>query len=347
MSLDSTVAGSIATPVVTDSSDPAYNTVYGNMELTFVPPSCGIPALNQLTLDFTCVDYYGLSLYLNLFTLNPLPGLPQNRPSGIYQSRHYVLCTMQKTLATAFPAALSQWEGLVLKNLSKILRVASPGYSMSHTGGTFDPNYFDNAPAYGFSWRNDVWNGSYYATGQHDLIIQTLDGTTFTGNTSLGSFTFTGTSGPGMGEVITIPWTNTAPSTSTAIFNVEAAFPGMSGGTPGHQTEITEYLSSSIAAGLIPGKVSTLTPLSFPQSTIDLYYTPNSNLNNPGPTTGPWYDLYSLGLQINQSITGNAVYSYAYDDYLYKNASFNVAPSQAAIDNTTYITVFIGSYSDN
>jgi hypothetical protein len=347
LTLYSGAVGSIAAPVVTDPSDSAYNTVYGAMELTFLPPSCGSPVLNQLTIDFTCVDFYGLSLYLNLHTDNPAPGLPKDRPSGIFQSRHYTLCSMQKILATAFPATLSQWEGLVLKNNGKTLRIASPGYSMSHTGGTFDINYFDNAPAYGFSWKNDVWDGTYYASGQHDLLLTTNDGTVFKGNTSGGNFVFTATSGPGVGTTITVPWLNSGtPTTSTALFNVEASFPGMVGGGS-YQAEFTKILSSSIVAGLVPGKVSTLPNNGYPQSIIDIYYTPNTNLNNPGPTTGPWYDLYSLALQANQTVTENAVYTYPYDDYLYSQASFNVAPSQAVFDITTYVTVVLGPYSDN
>ena len=243
---------------------------------------------------------------------------------------------------------------------------------MSHTGGTFDTNYFDNAAAYGYSWRNDIWNGSYYASGQNNLTITTTDGTVYTGNTSAGNFVFTATVS-GNPEVITIPWydvpTGGPFTTSTAIFNVAAYFPGMTysyngsspcvingtscpaGGAPAgaatRATQITQYLSSAIITGLIPGKVSSLTSAGLSPSVINTYYTTNNNLTPPGSTTGPWFDLYSLGMLFNYNLTGNAVYTYAYDDYLYAQGPFEVAPSQATTDNTTYVTVVLGPYSDN
>jgi len=363
-------ANSIAIPIASDPGDTNYLTVYGGMELTFFPPNCpqGNP-LNQLTVDFTCVDYYGLSIYFNLFTQNPAPGLPQNRPSGIYQSREHTLCELKNTLMTASSAAASQWNDLVLTGGGKTLRVLSPGYSMSHTGGTFDPNYFDNSAAYGFSWAQDVWTGSnpYYATTP--LTIVTNDGTRYNGHIMSGNFVFNASTT----EQFSIPWSNVpvAPlnfTTSTAIFNVANYFPGMTYSLNGsapcvvgaggcdvpadaqtRATEITQYLSASIAAGLIPGKVNKLVPAGFPPSVMNSYYRQNPNLNPPGSTTGPWFDLYSLGILGNASVTGNAVYTYAYDDYLYSQASVSaqVAPSQAVIDNTTYITIFLGPYSDN
>lgn len=359
---------SIAVPVPTDPNDPSYATVYGSMEISFFPPDCS-PALNQLTIDFSCVDFYGLSIYMNLHTNSPAPGLPVDRPSGIYQSRHYTLCNLKRTLASASSAARSQWESLIIKSGSKILRVASPGYAMSHAGGTFDPNYFDNAAAYGFSWRDDVWNGPFYTS--NNLTLTTTDGTGYTGNTTGSApnkvFTFTATSGPGqaMNEVVQIPWSNmSSPSTSTALFNVAEFFPGMQYSSDGGMsycttgigcpstgpaiarlTEITKHLSSAIAAGLIPGKVASLPAAGFSQGVINTYYSTNQNLVASGPSTGPWYDLYSLGLLSNTAVTGNVVYTYPYDDYLYP--SLEVAPSQDTIDATTYITVVLGPYSDN
>jgi hypothetical protein len=366
--LDLTVgSNSIAIPVATYSSDPSYLTVYGGMELTFYPASCptgSAQPLNQLTVDFTCVDYYGLSVYFNLFTQSPLAGLPQNRPSGIYQSRHHTLCELQNTLSQASAAARSQWTGLVLTSGSKILRVVSPGYSMSHTGGTFDTNYLDHASAYGFSWANDVWTGSRPYYSGHTIQVTTVDGTTFNGQIVSGNFVFQGKVGKDT-QKFTIPWLTSGTTTSTAIFNVESTFPNMTyslngstpciigsgGGCPAsvtNATQITQYLSAAIAAGLIPGKVTKLVPAGFPPSVINSYYTPNANLNTPGPTTGPWFDLYSLGFFSNDALNGNAVYTYAYDDYLYNlDTSIKVAPSQLTIDSSTYITIVLGPYTDN
>lgn len=186
--------------------------------------------------------------------------------------------------------------------------------------------------------------------------------TSFTGNTSGGNFNFVA----GM-EVARIPWVDmSTPSTSTAIFNVAQFFPGMEYSNDGgatfmpvngmtwppnatqlkHVEDITKQLSSAIVAGLIPGKVSTLPANGFSQGVIDSYYMENLNLTSPGSSTGPWFSLYSRGLLSNAATTGNTVYSYPYDDYLYSQAAFDVAPSQNLVDNSTYVTVILGPYSN-
>ena len=353
-----TALNSIAVPAPTDPTDPAYTTVYGSMEISFFPSTC-MPMLNELTIDFTCVDYYGLSIYMNLYTDMPAPGLPQNRPSGIYQSRHYTLCSLQNAFREAFPASRSQWDSLVIKDGSgKILRVGSPGYAMSHAGGTFDKNYLDNAAAYGYSWRNDVWNGTYYASGQHDLTLVTADMTSFTGNTSGGNFDFVA----GM-EVARIPWVDmSTPSTFTAIFNVAQFFPGMQYSTDGGTTfvpasmlgspqkeraeNITKQLSSVITGGLIPGKVSSLPANGFFQDVIHAYYMKNLNLTSIDSSTGSWFDLYGRGVFSDAVTTGNILYGYPCDDYFYFLASFDVASRQDVGDDSTYGIVILGPYSD-
>ena len=341
------------------------------MEFSFYPanyPNSTNP-LNQLTVDFTCVDYFGLSIYFNVHTDTQTPN---DNPSGTYQSRHRNLCALQNALNEASSAALSQWTGLVQSQGDVILRVASPGYSMSHedAGGTFDINYFDNAAAYGYSWANDVWTGSnaYYKTNQ--LVIRTNDGTVFTGAVVDGNFVFRGDVADLGTEVYTIPWLTTAPmgqfTTSTSLFETEAFFPGMTyslngspactvnasscpsnGGAIARTEQITKQLSATIVSGLLPGKVSKLPPDAFSVAVINEYYTPNTNLTAPGSTTGPWFDLYSKGLIGDYDETGNAFYTYAYDDYLYHQAPFTVAPGIAVIDSSTYVTVVMGPYTDN
>jgi hypothetical protein len=366
-----TGANSIAIPVATDSSDSNYNLVYGGMEFSFYPPNYPTSQnpLNQLTVDFTCVDYFGLSIYFNVHTDTQTPN---DSPSGTYQSRHRNLCTLIRTLNTANSAALSNWTGLIQSDGSRILRVASPGYSMSHAdaGGTFDPNYFDNAAAYGFSWADFTWTGSsaYYKT--HPLVIITSDGTVYNLSVSGGNFVLTGNAA-GLGtEVFTIPWLTTAPmgqfTTSTSLFETTAFFPGMTyslngsspctvnastcpsnGGAIARTEQITKQLSASIVAGLLPGKVSKLPSDAFSSTVINEYDTPNPNLGTLGVSTGPWFNLYTKGLMGDYVKTGNAFYTYAYDDYLYHQAPFTVAPGIAVIDSSTYVTVVLGPYTDN
>jgi len=369
-----TGANSISIPVATNPSDSNYPIVYGGMEFSYYPPNypTSMNPLNQLTIDFTCVDYFGLSIFFNVHTDTQTPN---DYPSGTYQSRHRNLCTLINTLNEASPAALSNWTGLIQEQSGKILRVASPGFSMSHedAGGTFDINYFGDAEAFGYSWANDVWTGpdAYYKN--QTLTIVTNNGTestTYSGNIVTGNFVFTGIAA-GLGkEVFTIPWITSTPpgqfTTSTSLFETEAFFPGMTyslngsfpckinattcpsdGGAISRTEQITKQLSASIVAGLIPGKETVLTSMAFPVSTINEYYTPNTNLTPPGSTTGPWFDLYSKGLMGDYATTGNAFYTYAYDDYLYHNAPFTVAPGIAVIDSSTYVTVVMGPYTDN
>jgi len=374
ISINSTItltvnANSIATPNPGLAADPAYNEIYGGLEFTFYPNNCPPPpsaVLNALTIDFTCVDYFGIPLYINLFTENPLARLPKNRPSGIYQSRAYTLCALRNAFASALnPASLTQWSGLEQKLGMTTLRIISPGNAMAQAVPSFDVTYLDNAASYDYSWANDVWTGADAYYTKNILTITTNDGTSYNGKVVSGVFTFVSSK-----DTFGVPWSNvSSPPTTTAIFNVASFFPNMTysaqgsgssciigaGGctVPGdaltRATEITQYLSAVIPAGMVPGKVNLLTPSSFPRNVIPSYYTPNSNLTSPGTTTGPWYDLYSLGLHGNADITGNAVYAYAYDDYLYKNVKVNqqVAPSQLAIDSSTYITIVVGPYSAN
>jgi len=376
--------GSIAVPIATDTSDSAYYTIYSGMELTFYPPGFEIDSLvqNQLTVDFTCVDYFGSPIYFNMFTQNPAPGLPQNRPSGIYQSRHYTLCSLQNTLATATSGnARTQWEGLILKNGSTVLRVISPGYSMTNEGGTFDAQYLDNAAAYGFSWANDVWTGinPYYGSGQRNTLQTVVAGdygtAVYTGSINANhQFQFATTQVLFNQEVFTIPWVNVGshdPSiqgTTAGIMRTGVVLPGMtytsstqttpidlstSAGSapPGvldRATKITKYFCSAITASLIPGRVTSISTTGFLPNVIANYYSINTFLKSPGPITGPWYDLYSQGLLGNTAQNGNAVYTYTYDDYLYGNdPNLSVAPGQDIIDNTTNITVVLGPYTES
>lgn len=362
-------ANSIADPNPGYNLDPSYNFIYGAVEFTFYPNDCpnATNPLNALTIDFTCVDYFGIPIYLNLYTQNPLPGLPQNRPSGIYQSRAYTLCTIRNAFAQAYPDTLAVWNSLIQKPAAATLRILSPGNALGQATPGFDQNYLDNAASYAYSWANAVWTGASAYYLNNILSIQTNDGTSYNGKIINGIFTFKSSL-----DTFGIPWQNVppnaVPSTTTSIFNVSVYFPGMTyssstvptcvigaGGcsVPGdaltRATEITQYLSAVIPAGLVPGKIDKLTPTAFPPSLFSSYYTPNVNLTPPGATTGPWFDLYSLGLHGNADINGNAVYSYAYDDYLYHQApvSQQVAPSQTSIDDTTFITIVVGPYSDN
>jgi hypothetical protein len=381
LNLTVTPPNSIATPKPNSTTDPTFGVVYGQVELTFFPPniipSGGSSPFNQVSVDISVLNYYGMSIYLDLFTQNPDPNGPNHQFAGIYQGRHYTLCSIQSTFQQAAPSTFPQWEGLILKDGSKILRVLSPGHSMSGSGDTdpafvFDRNYLDNKLAYGYSWAENVWTGAnaYYKT--YPLTIITSDMTIFTGKVnSDNQFVFTSKFIMPQ-ETITIPWVTTGITTTEGIYNVSAYFPEISPSLPPppppppplspifqHENEITKTLASGFFVGILPGIVNKLTPQGPPGSVVSSYYLNNPYLPSPGDAAGPWTDLFSRAILGNTCLTGNTIYTYPYTDYLYQqyipqpgcpNLS-GVAPSlrlMAGPNGTAnpYVTIFLGPYQD-
>lgn len=365
-----TSANNIAVPNPALPTDPNYSSIYQQFEFTFLPPNCQDPSnkiapLNQLSIDITAVDYFSLPIQFNL--------QPQNFTAGILQTRHEAIQSLLNSFNTAIgTASLNYWNNLVIKSPdeTQIIRILSPGESIFGPGAVptthmFDVNYFDDS-ALAYSWAENVWKGAlaYYTT--HKISISTSKNR-FTGYTSGNSLVFTSITGGGTYE---IPWQNApfpytpgnvAMSTSASLFNVSTNFPGMtyngetitSANLTSDAIEITKMLSSAIIAGIIPGKTGVpndkLTISGPSNSLINSYYTPNSNLPNIGYLYGPWYDLYSLGLiGTGSSLTGNIVYAYPYDDYLYAQSPLlaNVAPTILNITTDTYIVIQINPYSN-
>lgn len=360
-------AGSIAVPNPALSTDTSYNDIYGQFEFTLYPSGCADPSnpsanLNQLTVDATCVDYFGLPIQFTVF--------PNNITAGVLLTRHQVLTDLKTSFNNAIGAnSQTIWNSLIIQPGgvgNPILRILGPGESMfGPLAPIFDINYFDNAAQYGYSWAENVWYGTQAYYKNNTLSITTSSGNNFLGKVSASNeFTFISTS---TGETYAIPWQNSgtlADATSASLFNVSTNLPGMTytpkNGSPctignsgcpasSDAVDLTKILSSAIITGIIPGGVTKLTNSGPSPTTIDTYYLPNQNLPNNGDTFGPWFDLYSVGIiGAGTNLTGNDAYAYAYDDYLYSQSPTlqNVAPSIATISSDTYLSITLNEYSD-
>lgn len=249
----------LTVPQYTNVTDPNYNIVFQDLECTFYPDCMG--ATPQFTMDVTCVDSYGFSISLQAFQT---PGVATGPHTGIYQSRSFMLTELENSFADAFGQASQQnWDTLILRDGSRVLRAVSPGYSSSNSdkpqGSHFDINYWDNAAAYGYSWANNVWKtlSGFYSTG-NTFTVTTSSGNTYVGRVetipayTLGFYTHasapgfvftlqgTGTN-IGAGTKFYIPWVNSASeynaplivapypgfNTSTALFETATVFPSM------------------------------------------------------------------------------------------------------------------------
>lgn len=359
------------TPVF-DSSQPWYNTIFDKVEFTYVPTQCAnIIDLrrDQFSFNVTAVDYFGIPFYLYMHD-------PENTPSdehaGGYQSRSCLINNLQQCfyLASGNTNAFAEWEGLVLTNTTDpdtVVRVMSPGYAIGNNLAMaeppFDPDYFDNETAYGYSWAKNVWYGpcayfknlanplklTFTAAPNGPVVTFTYQGNVDNSN----NFVFRLIAGSGGELRYNIPWVNyttTQISTSQAIFDPPAILPGMTygplPGTPVPDSDIVaqnlcQIFVSSIATGLVPGQSNVSIGTIQNAIIAGTTYKNSTALPNCGINYGPWYSLYSQGIHqaLNGlSYTANAFYAYPWDDFIYQNL-YDIAPTFNTLETTTYIGI--------
>ena len=247
-------AGSIATPPAFLSTDPTYPSIYQEVELTLLPPNQEAPSgavLNQLAIDVSCLNYYALSISIDLYTNDPLPGLANHQICGVFQDRSTVLANLQSTFNTAATLTRPQWNSLILTSLGTTLRCLSPGYSMGNPSAvsTFDQNYLDNLVSYTYSWSDSVWTTAVGWYVSHSMHLTMGDGTVFSGQVDGDgpAFPFNFTSPIGN---ISMEWVNsTLPtiSSTAGIFNVAASFPDMTftGNAAAYAAEVLRQLAAA------------------------------------------------------------------------------------------------------
>ncbi len=312
----------IVDPAFDNPSDPFgnFNTIWDQFEGAYVSTS---PNVN---VDATAVSFFSIPLSIYLSTPTP----PSASNCGLTQSRSSLMSYIETALSTVPPSPENaQWNKLVLKDGSTVLRVLSTGKGIA--GGYFDVNYLDNQPIYNYSYLADIW---YSAVGfyQNNILSIEIPGGAIYSGKAVGN-TLVLHSGPS--QVILGPVTKGPPYISSTSFNIFSGISIASSATiPSDGIQVSKAFQEAIIAGIVPTtdliNASLLTTL----SVFRPYYQVNPNLSSLGRLTGPWYDLYSAALH-----ACGLIYTFAFDEPLWPEvllASNTLLPA-------TYIGVTIGN----
>lgn len=341
---------SIVQPSFTNPTDPNYNIIFDIFEFVYLPTAPSIFA------DATAVSFFAIPLYGYIST----PDLGTLANTGLYQSRNSIFSSVANyfTLYTQAMAERNQWFNLFTigtfpppLSFPVLLRILSPGKAMTAPNPIvpsqmiMDPNYLDNQSAYGYSYIADIWTRtlplSFYKANPLTMTIP--NGETYTGmvsNTGPDFNTLTLTSNLNTVR-FAAPTTMPVPPnfTTTADIFSGVTFPVLLDTSPGQadSVQLSKLLQESIIAGLVP----TTDPLNGNPASPDFlaikqpqFYQTNSNLTPPGPSTGPWYDLYSKSLHAL-----GYIYTFAFDEPLWPQVQIS---SQNFLTNQTYLAVTIG-----
>ncbi len=336
-SLDMPVSGlAIVQPSFTNPSDANYFKNFDVFEFAYV--SGGNPPVNA---DATAVSFFSIPLYGYL-----AGATSTSNTTGLYQPRCHIMAQAASVInSNSHGAENIQWNNLFLKSGSNILRLVSTGKAMA--ASLFDANYLDNAAAYGYSYISDIWNGpsSFYKTNMLKLTASVTFPASavynYTGQVSGGNtFVFTSSNG---GPMVTFVAPTTAPTptgtTSFFIFsdiNLVVTSPPYP--TAGSAADVISRLfEQAVIAGILPIPTADTLSLSYIQSKTP-YYMINNLLTPPGPTTGPWYDLYSKALHSLGSI-----YTSGFDETLWPN----VLLGGPFVDGMTYLGITIGNVTSS
>jgi hypothetical protein len=349
--------GALTEPSVLNQSLASYNISFDKYEFAYIP--MGSP---QIAADGTAVDFFCLPLYGFLST----PDASSPNHSGLYEPQSFIM----KNVVPAFfdnrctgsfkSAILAQWNNLFSPTRSNPIRILSPGSAMSVGTASsfpnkFDPNYFDNAGAYGFSLIQFLWSGSgaYYKTnglyfGIPPSALYTQPGTCLTNMVSgvytasidgsnvmnfCPSFTTEGQSffpAPSTANASSPSPTNGP--TSYLIFASQNLNSTFAANLQGNQ--VSKLFEEAMVAGLLPAAFSPSNPLSnsYLAAHSGSYYKNSSNL--PASAGGPWYSVYSEAIHYC-----GPIYAYGFDEPLYPNVLMQcTAPTPS-----TYIGITIGT----
>lgn len=336
-------SGALTEPSVLNQSLPSYGVSFDKFEFAYVP--AGSP---QISCDATAVDFFCLPLLGYLST----PDAGNSSTSGIYESQSYVMTQTVpyffNTVCTS-AAILSQWNNLFSPTTSSPTRILSPA-SASSVGTSssfpnqFDPNYFDNASAYGFSYLQYIWYGagSFYRVNPLNFTIPP--------NTSWTQLNFSARIDSSNNMDFSPAFTTESQSFFPAPITAGATAPTPSGPTS-YQIMAAQNLNPNFAANLQGNQVSKLFeealmvglfPVAFPASNSlsNSYFSANSgdyykNFSKlPASAGGPWYSLYAQAIHY----CGN-IYAFGFDEPLYPNVLMNCTTQTPS----TYIGITIGT----
>ena len=314
---------SLVQPAFNNPNDPNgnYTTNFDIFEVAYVTATTP-----NIVADATAVSFFSLPLFGYMST----PSSPNNT-TGLFQRRS----TIQAHATNYFAAApeASQWNQLILTSGGNFLRILSPGKSMAIPA--FDPTYLDHMASYGYSYINDIWSGASSFYRMHSPIIMTIpNGTLQTYHGVIqanNSIIFTSQGAPTY-TVVFAPPVTTTPSTTFDIFS--GVLLVSSDNSPGAAdgVQLSKLFEEAIIAGLIPTTNNVSNPYLLANQSN--YYNVNPNLTGTGPTTGPWFDLYSKALHSLGSI-----YTFAYDEPLWPDVQI----TSNSLESSTYIGITIGN----
>lgn len=340
--------GALTEPSVLNENLGPYSAVFDKYEFAYIP--AGSP---QIAADGTAVDFFSIPLYGFLST--PDAGSPNH--SGLYESQSFIMKSVVPYFFNAVctnGAILAQWNNLFCPTTSSPIRVLSPASAMSVGNNPlttfpnkFDPNYFDNAAAYGFSLIQFLWSGTsaYYKSNPLNFAIPA---STLYTQPPGGVYTASidGSNNMNFSPAFTTESQSFLPAPSTA----GASAPTPSGPTS-YQIAAAQNLNPSFAADLQGNQVSKLfeealmaglLPASFPSGSplSNEYFLANSSnyynnsINLPATAGGPWYSVYSQALHYC-----GPIYTFGFDEPLYPN----VLMQCTTLTPATYIGITIGT----
>ncbi|NGX50621.1 MAG: Glucan endo-1,3-beta-glucosidase [Chlamydiae bacterium] len=360
ISMDSTltipiVSGRIQEPNFTSPADPNYLINFDKYELAYDNTKPGNPVV---FMNSTAVDYFSIPLQGIVF--NQANGPVKSAASGLSGSRSTIMTNVAATF-TAAPEG-TEWNKLFLTNGSDILRVVNPTKSIAQgtAGGQtpFDLNYFDNFGTYGYSYIDDMWDGmsSFYRSGAKELHMKipagTGSGQTYKADFSTAVVLFTSITDASKKVKFLAPTTMSPNTTTTLIFAglrlFDATDPVNSANLADAQ-QISQIFEEAIIASILPKDIPSTLPLTTgdtvnPNSPNNIsseaahanFYKINPNLTGTGPTTGPWFSLYSKAVHDE-----GLIYTYAFDEGMWPQVLIG-----AQAQKSTYVQVTIGNVSE-
>lgn len=339
--------GALTEPSVLNQSLASYSIPFDKYEFAYVP--MGSP---QVAADGTAVDFFCLPLYGFLST--PDTGSPNH--SGLYESQSFI---MQNVVPYFFnnvctsAAILAQWNNLFSPTTTSPLRILSPSSAMSVGTSSsfpnkFDPNYFDNEAAYGFSFLKYIWygtrsfyktNGLYFAIPASNLYPQPTGGfyTASIDGSNVMNFSppFTTEAQSFFPAPSTANATAPSPTNGPTSYLIAGALNLNSTFAANLQgNQVSKLFEEAIIAGLLPTPFSTSNPLSnsFLSANSGNYYSNSARL--PATAGGPWYSVYSQALHYC-----GPIYTFGFDEPLYPNVLMQCTTPTTS----TYIGITINS----
>ncbi len=323
-------------PNFTDPNDPNFNFIFDKAELNF--QIIGLPTVSIFA-NATAVDFFSMPIFIYLNS----PDVPStSNHTGLTYSRAGAMNYVEEVLNFPNEPERDQWSNLVIRDSGGTpLRIASTQNGISapkdpsnpSLGQIFDPNYLDNSGTYGLSFINEIWEStiSFYRRNQLTMVGFN-SGETYIGTVQDDNSIVLNSTSSSKTVTFNPPVTGTGDPTKTTTFLITGGKPLFTTDTTGvgDATQLSKLFEEYIITGLVP-TTDTLSVPALISKQAD-YYKINPNLSSNGQMSGPWYDVYSIGLH-NLGL----IYSYAFDDAFWLQVQVNTA----VLDPTTFVNMVV------